>query len=132
MPDRVKLAAVGCGGMGRRHLRGMAALYRSSRCNMELVAACDLKPEQANLLADEAEQLLGTRPRVFTDIGEMVREIPDLEAADVTVESGYHHTVAVACMEAGLHVLVEKPMGITIRACDLIVQTAARTGKVLS
>jgi predicted dehydrogenase len=132
MAPRIKIAAVGCGGMGRRHLRGMAALYGSSRCNMELVAACDLKPEQVNLYADEAEQLLGTRPRVFTDIAEMVREIPDLQAADVTVESGFHHTVAIACIEAGLHVLVEKPMGITIRASDLIVQTAARTGKVLS
>jgi predicted dehydrogenase len=91
-----------------------------------------LKAEQANLYADEAEQLLGTRPRIFTDIAEMVREMPELEAADVTVESGYHHTVAVACMEAGLHVLIEKPMGITMRACDLIIQTAARTGRVLS
>src|SRR5262245_60253348 len=71
MAPRIKYAAVGCGGMGRRHLRGMAALYGSSRCNMELVAACDLKPEQVNLYADEAEQLLGTRPRVFTDIAEM-------------------------------------------------------------
>ncbi|HZO31266.1 MAG TPA: Gfo/Idh/MocA family oxidoreductase [Chloroflexota bacterium] len=132
MPDRIKLAAVGCGGMGRRHLRGIAVLYASSQCNIELVAACDLKPEQANLYADEAEQLLGTRPRTFTDVAAMVREIPDLVAADVTVESGYHHTVAIACMEAGLHVMVEKPMGITIRACDLMVETAARTGKVLS
>jgi predicted dehydrogenase len=118
--------------MGRRHLRGMAALYGSSQCNMELVAACDLKPEQANLLADEAEQLLGVRPRVFTDIETMVREIPDLQAADVTVESGYHHTVAVTCMEAGLHVLVEKPMAVSIRGCDLMIAAARRTGKVLS
>ena len=58
--------------------------------------------------------------------------MPELQAADVTVESGYHHGVAIACMEAGLHVMVEKPMGITIRACDLMVATAARTGKVLS
>jgi predicted dehydrogenase len=132
MAPRIKYAAVGCGGMGRRHLRGMAALYGSSRCNMELVAACDLKPEQANLLADEAEQLLGTRPRVFSDVRQMVREIPDLQAADVTVESGYHHAVAITCMEAGLHVLVEKPMAVTIRGCDLMLSTAARTGKVLS
>jgi predicted dehydrogenase len=132
MAPRITYAAVGCGGMGRRHLRGMAALYGSSQCNMELVAACDLKPEQANLLADEAEQLLGTRPRVFTDIAEMVRAIPDLQAADVTVESGYHHGVAIACMEAGLHVMCEKPMAVTIRGCDLMVQTAARLGKVLS
>jgi hypothetical protein len=39
MPERITYAAVGCGGMGRRHLRGMAALYGSSQCNMELVAA---------------------------------------------------------------------------------------------
>ena len=132
MPDRTKYAAVGCGGMGRRHLRGVAALYGSSQCNMELVAACDLKLEQANLLADEAEQLLGTRPRVFTDIAEMVRAIPELQAADVTVESGYHHGVAIACMEAGLHVMVEKPMAVTIRGCDLMIEAAGRTGKVLS
>lgn len=132
MPDRVKLAAVGCGGMGRRHLRGIAALYASSQCNVELVAACDLKPEQANLYADEAEQLLGTRPRTFNDVAEMVRQLPELQAADVTVESGYHHGVAITCMEAGLHVMVEKPMGITIHACDLMVGTAARLGKVLS
>ena len=132
MAPRIKIAAVGCGGMGRRHLRGMAALYGSSQCNMELAAACDLKPEQANLYADEAEQLLGTRPPVFTNVAQMVREIPELQAADVTVESGYHHSVAIACMEAGLHVLCEKPMGVTIRTCDMIVETAARLGKVLS
>lgn len=132
MAPRIKYAAVGCGGMGRRHLRGMAALYRSSQCNMELAAACDLKPEQASLYADEAEQLLGTRPSVFTDVAEMVRQMPELQAADVTVESGFHHIAAIACMEAGLHVLCEKPLGVSIRTCDAIVQTAARLGKVLS
>src|SRR4051812_41216149 len=96
MTERIKYAAVGCGGMGRRHLRGMAALQASSFANLELVAACDIKKEQAELLAGEAEQLLGQRPRVFTDVGEMVRAMPELQAADVTVESGYHHTVAVA------------------------------------
>src|SRR5215213_2812470 len=129
MAPKIKIAAVGCGGMGRRHLRGMVALYGSSRCNLELVAACDLKPEQLQLYADEAEQLLGTRPRVFTDIAEMARAIPNLEAADVTVESGFHHSVAIACMEAGLHVMVEKPMAVTIRGCDLMIQAASKTGK---
>lgn len=132
MTSRVKYAAVGCGGMGRRHLRGMAELYKSAQCNMELVAACDLKAEQANLLADEAEQLLGTRPRVFTDIAQMVREMPELEAADVTVESGFHHSVAIACLEAGLHVMCEKPVAVSIRGCNLMIETAARAGKVLS
>jgi predicted dehydrogenase len=132
MATRITYAAVGCGGMGRRHLRGMAALYNSSQCNMELVAVCDLKREQADLLAGEAKDLLGTRPRVFTDIAQMVREVPDLQAADVTVESGYHHAVTIACLEAGLHVMCEKPMAVTIRGCDLMIAAARKAGKVLS
>ena len=52
MAERVKYAAVGCGGMGRRHLRGMARLYGSSMCNMELVACCDLNKENAEFYAD--------------------------------------------------------------------------------
>ena len=132
MVARIKYAAVGCGGMGRRHLRGAAQLYKSSRCNMELVACCDLKREQAELYADEAKELLGTRPQVFTDLETMVREVPDLQAADVTVESGYHHSVAVACLEAGLHVQCEKPAAVTVRGCTLMIETARKAGKVLS
>jgi predicted dehydrogenase len=128
----VKYAAIGCGGMGRRHLRGMAALRGASFCNMELVAACDVKGEQAELLAGEAEDLLGTRPRVFTDLQAMVRELPELQAADVTVESGLHVPVAQAALEAGLHVLCEKPLAVTVRGCTRLIETAARVGRVLS
>ena len=105
MAELVKYAAVGCGGMGRRHLNGMAALYKSSQCNMELVAVCDLNQENANWLADEAEQLLGARPKVYSDIAKMAHEVSDLQAADVTTDSGSHHAVAHACLEAGLHVI---------------------------
>jgi predicted dehydrogenase len=110
----------------------MAALYGASFCNMELVAACDIKREQAELLAGEAEQLLGKRPRVFTDVQEMVREMPELQAADVTVESGYHHAVAVACLDAGLHVMCEKPIAVTTRGANLMIDAAERNRRVLS
>jgi predicted dehydrogenase len=130
--ERVKLAAVGCGGMGRRHLNGMAALYRSSQCNVELVAACDLNQENANWLADEAAALLGTRPRVFASVEELARAMPEVQAADVTTDTGSHHQVATACLEAGLHVLCEKPLAVTTRGCTLIVETAKRKGLVLS
>jgi cytochrome P450/predicted dehydrogenase len=128
----IKYAAIGCGGMGRRHLRGAAVLHRSSFKNMELAAACDVRREQAELYAGEAEELLGYRPRIFTDLGEMVREMPELQAADVTVESGYHHSVGREALEAGLHVLIEKPLAVTVRGCTLLIETARRTGKVLS
>src|SRR5258708_15420 len=67
MAERVRLAIVGCGGMGRRHLTGLAELSRTDHCNVDLVAVCDLNRKNAEDLADEAEQYLGTRPRVFSD-----------------------------------------------------------------
>ncbi|TAK25684.1 MAG: Gfo/Idh/MocA family oxidoreductase [Chloroflexota bacterium] len=128
----VKYAAVGCGGMGRRHLRGMARLYQSSRRNMELVAVCDLNQENANFLADEARDLLGARPRVFVDIAQMAREMPDLQAADVTTDTGSHHAVATACLNAGLHVQCEKPLAVTMRGCNLAIEAARRNRRILS
>jgi predicted dehydrogenase len=129
---RVRYAAVGCGGMGRRHLRGMAALAASSQQNVELAAVCDLRREQADLLADEAAELLGSRPPVFTNLEQMVRELPELEAADVTVDSGAHYAVAAACLQAGLHVLCEKPLAVTVRGCQRLIELSQQHQRVLS
>lgn len=132
MPERIKYAAVGAGGMGRRHLRGMARLSRSSFANLELAAVCDLNAENANFLADEAHEFIGERPKVYSDIAQMARENPDLRAADITTDAGSHHTVATACLQAGLHVLCEKPLAITIRGCNLAIETAKKHNLVLS
>jgi predicted dehydrogenase len=130
--ERVKYAAVGCGGMGRRHLRGMAVLAKSSMCNVELVAVCDLRREQAELLVDEAQEMLGYRPPIFTSIEDMMREMPEIEAADVTVDTGAHYQVAKACLQAGVHVLCEKPLAVTVRGCLALIDAARRHAKVLS
>ena len=132
MPERIKYAAVGCGGMGRRHLGGMARLSRTSFSNLELAAVCDLNQENANYLADEAHEFLGERPGVYASIEQMVREHPDLRAADVTTDAGSHHTVATACLDAGLNVLCEKPLAITIRGCSRVIETAQQKGLILS
>jgi predicted dehydrogenase len=110
----------------------MAALAGSSSCNMELAAVCDLQRAQAEVLADEAQQLLGARPPIFTDVETMVREVGDLEAADVTVDSGAHYVVARACLEAGLHVLCEKPLAVTVRGCRALIDIARSSNRVLS
>jgi predicted dehydrogenase len=118
--------------MGRRHLRGLATLAGSSFNNLELVAVCDLNQENANFLADEAAELLGKRPAVYADIAQMAREVEGLRAASVTTDAGSHHVVAVACLEAGLHVLCEKPLAVTMRGCNLMVDAARRAGRTLS
>lgn len=132
MTEPVRLALVGCGGMGRRHLAGLAELARTDHNNVDLVAVCDLNTQNAEDLADEARQLLGRRPAVFADIAQMVRETDGLEAADCTTDTGSHHRVATALLDNGLHTLCEKPLALTIRGCNQIIAAAERNGKILS
>jgi predicted dehydrogenase len=130
--DRLRFGLIGCGGMGRRHLAGYAELLRSDFCNVDLVAVCDLNEQNAEELADEARQLTGQRPRVFQSITTMTEAIDGLTAVDITTDIRAHHRVAIECLERGLHIQIEKPLGLTMRACNLIVRAARRTARVLS
>lgn len=133
MTERVPIALIGCGGMGRRHLRGIALLASSAHANIELVAVCDLNQDNANFLADEASGLLGRRPRVYANLVAMARELgSELQAASITTEVASHHRVAIACLQSGLHVLCEKPLALTVRACDAIADAARRASRIVS
>src|SRR3977135_4325275 len=132
MDDPVRLAIVGCGGMGRRHLAGLAELSHTSHMNLDLVAVCDPNQQNAEDLADEAQELLGERPRVFGDAQRMVREVDGLEAADCPTDTGSHHIAATQALRLGLHTLCEKPLALTIRGCARIIAAAKGSGRILS
>jgi predicted dehydrogenase len=132
MTEPVRLAIVGCGGMGRRHLAGLAELATADPHSIELVAVCDLNEQNARDLADEAAEKLCCRPAVFTNAARMARETEGLEAADCTTDTGSHHRVAIELLDLGLHTLCEKPLALTIRGCNRILDAAERSGKILS
>ncbi len=130
--DKIRLGLVGCGGMGTRHLYGLRELTQAPFNNVELCALCDIKRENAELAALEAEKLLGIRPAIFTDLEEMARQTPDLTAVDVVTDPSVHHTVVCQALDLGLHVMVEKPMAITVGACQKMIDAAERNDRVLS
>jgi predicted dehydrogenase len=130
--EKIPFAIVGCGGMGGRHLLGLKELTETELCNVELVSVCDLRRDNAQHLADEAEGLLGRRPLIFQDMEDMVAAVPDLQGVDITTDSGSHHVVASAALDLGLNVFCEKPLALTIRGCNLIIESQRRSGKVLS
>ena len=130
--DKLKFALIGCGGMGTRHLYGLRELAKTPFNNIELCALCDLNRDNAKLAAREAEQLLGSKPPVFTSIEEMSQAIPDLMAVDVVTDPSVHHTVVCQALDLGLHVLVEKPMAISVKACHAMNEAAERNGRKLS
>ena len=129
--EKVPLCVIGCGGMGHRHILAHKELEQSGIGNIELIAVCDANPKNADLGKREVERLFGRTPLVFTDLDEALAH-PDIAAVDVVTDPSVHHQVAVPALEAGKHALVEKPLGITIRACRAMIAAAERGGAVLA
>ncbi len=67
---------------------------------------------------------------VYDDYKKMLKEA-DVDSVDVYTSVNTHHTIATACLEAGKHVMVEKPMAITVKAARKMVETAQKAKKKL-
>jgi predicted dehydrogenase len=119
MNERVKVAVIGVG-MGKAH----AEYYQ--RCpEAELVALCD---RDANRLAEVAG-ILGVS-RTFTDTEELFR-LPGLQAVSVALPNFLHAPITIAALNAGLHVLCEKPLAMSAAEATEMVATARRVGRRL-
>ncbi len=129
---RVRLALAGCGGMGRRHLRGYRALEDFEPGRLELAAVIDPELERAEFVAGEAEEILGARPQTYRSLADAVAGTPELTLVDIVAAAAVHHPLVEVATEAGLHVLCEKPMAATIVACRAMQKAAERNSRVLS
>ncbi|HWE62777.1 MAG TPA: Gfo/Idh/MocA family oxidoreductase, partial [Chloroflexota bacterium] len=135
MDDAVlTLGLVGCGGMGLRHVHGLAELQRAALSPFTLAAVCDARREAATRAADLAQEVLGRRPEVHTALDDLLAGPSGrlLDVVDLVTDVGTHHSLGVPVLQAGKHLLCEKPLGLTVRACRLLVEAAARAGTVLA
>ena len=133
MAERIKMGLIGCGGMSGAHMRAYEELWSKGLRDYEIVAACDIVSESAEERASQAHAFQGgTKPAVYTELDEMLAQHPDLECVDICALHSAHHTLAVPALEAGKHVIIEKPFGITMRACKLMMDAADRNDKIIS
>ena len=128
--DGIALAIVGCGGMGHRHLEGLAELTRAGLSPFRLVGVYDPVADNAASLAAAAEGHFGARPTVAGDLEELARL--GVEAVDVTTSTRQHHGSVAAALEHGWHVMVEKPLGVSVAACRHVRQRARDAKLVVS
>jgi predicted dehydrogenase len=128
--NAIPLAIVGCGGMGHRHLFGLAELHRAGLSRFALVGACDPVRANAESLADQAAAFFGTRPTVVASLDELAAL--DIAAVDITTTPRVHHTLAEDALGRGWHAMVEKPLGLTVRSSNRIWRAARESGRVLS
>ncbi len=115
----VRTALVGCGKVGTIHAASLRALPEA-----EFVAVCDTSPERAAAFAAK----YAVKP--FGDLGTMLREA-GVEAIVIGTPHPLHAEPAIRAAEAGVHVLIEKPMAATLADCDAMLAAARKTGVAL-
>ena len=117
---RFSLGIIGAG-IGRQHARGALGVE-----GVSIGAICDVNLDRARALAKELD--LPDAP-IFADYRELIANA-NLDAVSVCVPNFQHASIAVDCLEAGLHVLCEKPLATNAADAQLIAQAATRSGKI--
>lgn len=106
----IKTGVIGVGYLGRFHAQKYAALE-----GVELVGVADTDQVQAEAVASECS----CTP--FTDYKKL---IPLVDAVSIVVPTSLHHEVASACLEAGVDILLEKPITVTLEEADDLIRKA--------
>lgn len=124
MEREVKVGIIGCGGIANgKHL---PALKNTE--GVKLVAFCDIIIERAEKAAKE----YGTEDaKVYEDYKELLKD-ESIEVVHVLTPNLYHSEITVAALEAGKHVLCEKPMAINAAEAKKMLDAQKKSGKILT
>ena len=117
--EPIRTAVIGVGHLGKEHARLLASLPGS-----RLVAVCDTNPTVGQAIA----ATYGTR--YVADLRELLDPL-QVDAVSIATPTVHHHQTAMACLRAGVHVMVEKPIARTLAEADEMVELADERGLVL-
>ena len=120
--EKLKIGIIGMGSIANSaHIPAYLLEKRA-----EIVAVCDIIEERAQ----KARQKHFKNARVYTDYKELLKD-PDVQAVDICTPNYMHSVIAVDAMEAGKHVLCEKPDAVSPQEAARMKETSERTGKKL-
>ncbi len=124
----VQAAIIGCGGMARYHIRAM--LQQTDTTHIAVV--CEPSSVAYEVVAENFAAAGLEPPPNQPDLARLLSDYGDrLDAAFIITPHAYHHDQAKACLEAGLDVLLEKPMVMNAAEARSLIETRDRTGKLL-
>ncbi len=124
MEKKIKVGIIGCGGIANG--KHMPSLSRLS--DVEMVAFCDIELEKA----EKAKAEYGTPDaKVYTDYKELLKD-QEIEVIHVCTPNRSHAPISIDSLQAGKHVMCEKPMAKTAEDARKMVQAAKETGKKLT
>jgi len=114
----LKFALIGCGRISYKHIE---ALINNTKV-AELVATCDIIFKNANVKKEIYEKKNNESiVKAYIDYKEML-ENEEIDVVTIATESGYHAEIAIYCMNKGKHVIIEKPMALSIEDADRMIK----------
>ena len=126
--DPIQVTIVGCGGMARHHLSVMLAEFETTH----IPVVCEPSLQQFEATAAKFEAAGRVPPENEPDLDRLLQEYGDqLDAAFIITPHVLHHDQALACMEAGLDVLLEKPMVMNVAEAKSLIDARDRLGRLL-
>ncbi|GAE36359.1 Gfo/Idh/MocA family protein [Halalkalibacter akibai] len=119
----LKVAIIGAGAISSAHIKAYQEF--SDRC--EIIALCDIYPEKA----EEKARKYNLNVSIYEDY-KQIAEREDIDLVSICTPPYTHAETAITLMDAGKHVIVEKPMASSLEECDAMNEAAERSQKVLS
>ncbi len=114
-------ALIGCGRIAVNHIK--AALNNK----LKIVAVCDVKPEAMEALLSQYDLEQDASIHRYTDYRQLLAEQKPQLAA-IATESGLHAQIALECIDAGVNVIIEKPMAMSVPDADEIIRRSEARG----
>lgn len=126
---KLKVGIIGCGRISFKHLEGII----NNEDIIELISLCDINKDKAIEKLNRYYLLAGKTNKIsiYTNYKEMIMSEP-LDIVTIATESGYHASIALDCMNQGLHVLCEKPMALSIDDADDMIECCEKNNVKLS
>lgn len=126
--DPLRVALVGCGGMARHHVRTILPAFPGTEVVVTCEPAAPARDAISGLFTLNGRPIPPNEPDLAALLA---RHAGELDAAFIITPHACHHDQAVACMEAGLDVLLEKPMVLDAAEAVSLIRTQRRTGRRL-
>jgi len=121
---------VGWIGTGSRGNYVMNMMYESVKDLVHVTAVCDTYQGHLNRARDRVQTVEGVAPKTYVDYKELLQQ-PGIDIVFVTTPEHLHHDMAIAALNAGKNIYLEKPLAHTIEEGWDIIKVAEKTGKVV-
>lgn len=127
MNQPIRLALVGCGKIAEQHLRAITEL----NADVQIRALCDINKNNILRLVSNFRLIKLPERLFFTNYDELLRN-DEIDCVIIATNSDTHSSLALKALQSGKHVLVEKPLSLSISEARLVVDEAEKRGKILA